>query len=434
MLLARAALCALSGLGVGETPELDELLAAFWQAPTAEARTACAAAIVRAGAPFDDVLRGLRRGRTYEVDVERGRILRERTGTNGLRHPYMILVPEDYTPERSWPVRLDLHGGMGAKEWKELDGAWSPGWGPVRNQIVVLPAGWWDSMWWEWSQVENIDAILREVGRTWNVDEDRVVAFGNSDGGAALFFLAMRTPDRFAGFTGAVAPPDRLVRDQFRPDGQCHVSNLADQRFLLIYGEKDKLVPLKHLTKYMELFEANGTAIDWHVLDGQKHSLTIPAPLEQDLARFLFRTTRDPLPDRLSWATERTDRYARRSWLVIDELEEPGPDHVVDETNLLPRWGTSIQLRGPTVARQPWGRVELERDGNRVRATTRRVRRFRLLISPDEFDLAEPIRVEVDGELVHEARVEPSVATLLVWAARDEDRTKLFAAEIVIEL
>jgi len=415
------------------TADLAALVRRFWAAPDVATRDAVAAEIVASGASFEAVAAELPHGRAYSADVPRGRLLRERAGIDGLRHPYMILAPEDYDPARTWPVRLDLHGGMGADEWEELDGSWSPGWGEVRGAFVVCPAGWWDSMWWEWSQVESIEAILRELRATWNVDEDRVVAYGASDGGAALFFLAMRRPDRFSGYAGHVAPPDRLVRADFRPDGQMHVSNLAGQRFLLGYGEKDTKVPLRFVERYMELFQAAGASIDWYVLPGQGHSLALPPEREQELAQYQWGIRRDPLPDTLSWATERTDRYARRSWLVIDELAPPEPGAKVDESNLLPRWGTSIQLRGPTAPRVPWGRVELVREGNRVTATTRSVARFRLLLSPDELDFAEPVVVTVDGEVRFEGRVEPSVATLLWWAARDDDRSVRFGAELAIE-
>ncbi len=426
--LAAALLAASAG-----DPPLGDLVERFWSASSPSARAEVAGWIVASGASVEEVLAALRRGRSYSAEAERGRLLRERTGTNGLRHPYMILVPEDYTPAKSWPVRLDLHGGMGAKEWKALDGAWSPGWRSAREQIVVVPAGWWDSMWWEWSQVENLEAILREVQATWNVDENRVVAYGGSDGGAALFFLAMRQPDRFAGYAGHVAPPDRLVRRDFRPDGQLHVSNLARQRFHLGYGELDEKVPLRFLEKYMALFERAGALLDWYVLPRQGHSLSLPSERERDLGRFLWKTKRDPHPDRIGWATERTDRYARRSWLVIDALAPAAPGHDVDETNLLPRWGTPIQLQGPTVPRVPWGSVDLEREGNRVRATTRRVRRFTLLLSPDAFDFSRPVVVEVNGRTVHDGLVEPSVATLLEWSAVDDDRTRLFTAKIAVE-
>ena len=76
----------------------------------------------------------------------------------------------------------------------------------------------------------------------------------------------------------------------------------------------------------------------------------------------------------------------------------------------------------------------MHRTGNLVEAEVTNVVRFTLLISADEFDLEQPIQVTVAGKSVFHDRVEPSVATLLKWAALDEDRTKLFAAEIEIAL
>ena len=58
---------------------------------------------------------------------------------------------------------------------------------------------------------------------------------------------------------------------------------------------------------------------------------------------------------------------------------------------------------------------------------------FTLLVSPDAFDLAQPVKVVANGRTVFDGRVEPSLATLLKWAARDNDRTMLFAAELHIK-
>ena len=59
---------------------------------------------------------------------------------------------------------------------------------------------------------------------------------------------------------------------------------------------------------------------------------------------------------------------------------------------------------------------------------------FTLLVSPDAFDLSQPIKVTANGKTVFNAKIEPSTATLLKWAARDNDRTMLYAAELKIIL
>jgi hypothetical protein len=74
------------------------------------------------------------------------------------------------------------------------------------------------------------------------------------------------------------------------------------------------------------------------------------------------------------------------------------------------------------------------RDGNTVRATTRGVAAFTLLASPDAFDLKRPITVIADGRTVFDRRIDTSVATLMKWAAIDNDRTMLYGAEIHVRL
>lgn len=411
-----------------EAPTDLEWAGKFWAEASIEGRDRIAEEWLLSEPEFQSAYDALSKGRVYPKDAPSGYILRKRTGSGGLVHPYLILVPENYTPEHKWPMRLELHGGMGAEEWDPDKAEWAGGWNKTGGGLVVLPAGWRDSMWWHASQAENIEAILRDVSANWNVDEDRIVAVGNSDGGAALFFLAMRMPDRFAGYAGYVAPPDRLVRADFEPDGQMHIDNLARQRFHLGFGERDIKVPIKHLRKYMELFESVGALLDWYVLEGQGHSLKISDERHQQFLKFVYGIRRKALPDELSWSTERTDRYARRSWLRIDKLSPSTGRTKVDTSRLLPRWGTSIQLRGKTVPRVPFGTVHLKRSANEISVTTSGVEGFTLLISPAQFDLDLPLTLKVNGSLVRNEIPKPSVKTMLHWAARDDDRTKLFAS------
>jgi hypothetical protein len=80
------------------------------------------------------------------------------------------------------------------------------------------------------------------------------------------------------------------------------------------------------------------------------------------------------------------------------------------------------------------GRVDLVRSGNTIQALTRGVSGFTLLLAPDRFDLSQPVKVIANGRQVFNGRVDPSLQTLLKWAARDNDRTMLYAAELNIKL
>jgi hypothetical protein len=80
------------------------------------------------------------------------------------------------------------------------------------------------------------------------------------------------------------------------------------------------------------------------------------------------------------------------------------------------------------------GRVDAMRRGNSFDVRTRGVETFTLLISPDVVDLARPIQVTVNGKSVHDAVISNDIATLVKWAARDQDRTMLYAAELHISV
>jgi hypothetical protein len=106
--------------------------------------------------------------------------------------------------------------------------------------------------------------------------------------------------------------------------------------------------------------------------------------------------------------------------IVLEGVYEP-TDIELPPTPIFPR-------------RKPSGRVDLTRRGNVVEASTEGVRAFTLLLSPSIFDFRRPITVVANGRTVFEGVVEPSVATLLKWAARDNDRTMVFGAELNIDL
>lgn len=85
-------------------------------------------------------------------------------------------------------------------------------------------------------------------------------------------------------------------------------------------------------------------------------------------------------------------------------------------------------------ARRPSGRVDLAKTGNVVRAETSGVAAFTLLLSPDAFDFTKPVSVIVNGRPTIETRIEPSVRTLMKWAAEDNDQTMLFGQELTISV
>ena len=78
------------------------------------------------------------------------------------------------------------------------------------------------------------------------------------------------------------------------------------------------------------------------------------------------------------------------------------------------------------------GRVDIRRKGNTFDAIVRDVAVFTLLLSPDAIDFNKPVVVTVNGKQVSGGTIKKDSVTLMRWAARDNDRTSLYQAELKI--
>src|SRR5262249_38999936 len=119
--------------------------------------------------------------------------------TNGVEHFYALNVPANYDPGRRYPVRFQLHGGVGGRENNQPRGS---GESPLQGaeQIYVVPYAWSEAPWWSDDQVLNLEAINDSIKRTYNVDENHVVVAGVSDGGTGAYYIGMRDTTPYASF------------------------------------------------------------------------------------------------------------------------------------------------------------------------------------------------------------------------------------------
>jgi pimeloyl-ACP methyl ester carboxylesterase len=466
---------------------------------------------VNAARDFDQTFARLRRGRSYAAGVPTG-IMRLSHDVAGRAFPYTVEVPENYDRSRPYQVRFQLHGGVGRPENAQR-GPGSIGALAGAEQIYVLPSAWDAVPWWHPGQMENLRLILDRLKRTYNVDENRVVISGVSDGGTGAYYLAMRDTTPYAsflplnGFIMILANPSLGLREQMFPN------NLRNKPFFVVNGGRDQLYPTSLVEPYVRHLQGGGVALTYAPQPEAGHNTAWWPTVKDTFERFVREHPRDPYPRTLTWEAEELEGGTSRAhWLRIDRLkprqsEDPLPDlneraggtspnfgvratgmritsvlkgsnadrlglqpgdliesingRVIPEgvplvdlmetldagsrlTLRVARDGSSRDIAGlfqpeqvPNVVAlfprpRASGRVDLVRDGNTIRATTRGVAAFTLLLSPDVFDFSRPISVVVDGRTAFEGRVEKSVETLMRWAAMDNDRTMLFGAELTI--
>jgi predicted esterase len=384
---------------------LDSAFAKFWSADDLSGRQKAAREILRLDASFAALQAKLRAGRSHAAKPKTGLIEESRKGTTDLRHEYVFMVPEDYDPSKAYRVAFYLHGGVSRQEpWKKGE----PWWRRFDrfqgvDQISVFPSSWRGSLWWQSSQIENLAAILQRLKSRYNVDENRVYLFGVSDGGTGAYYHAFKAPTIWAAFFVFLGNPGVLENPATGVDGLRFLPNLVNRPFFIVNAEKDELYPVNRVRPYIEDIQKAGVELVFRIEPGG-HNTRWWNSAQPEIDAFMESHVRKPLPDRLIWETERTDRFARLHWLVIEQLK-PGAVS---------------------------GRVELVREGNHIEVKTTGVSGYRLLLSADQFDFAQPINVVTNGAPSFRGSVEPSRETLLEWAARDDDRSTLFGAELAI--
>ena len=200
----------------------------------------------------------------------------------------------------------------------------------------------------------------------------------------------------------------------------------------VVNGGRDRLYPTAAVEPYVLHLKKAGVAIDYHPQPLGEHNTAWWPDVKDSYETFVATHPRKPSPDRLTWETSDL-AHNRAHWLVINKLgAQPGDAKTLPDVN---DYRPIEVLTVPMFDhRERSGRVDLVKTGNDVVAASRGVASFTLLISPDAFDLSQPIKVTANGKVMFEGKVQPGVATLMKWASKDNDRTMLYAAEIAITL
>jgi poly(3-hydroxybutyrate) depolymerase len=413
-----------------KVPALEAALQTLWAADTAERREAAIGGVLSSGVGYDDLAARLKSGRGYRP-AKTGRVNLP-SSDRGLSLDNVLEVPADYDPARLWSLRVSLHGGVG----RAAPGPNDPPARPLTNRIpgagelVLHPRAWAGSEWWTPGQVDNIARLVDRVRHDYNVDESRTYITGISDGGTGVYFFAMRAATPWAACLPLNGQPLVLANPDSGTEGQFFASNLTNCPLHVVNGGQDPLYPAAAVAPLVAMFKRGGVAVDFQVYPDAGHDVSWWPEERAKFEAFLAGHKRVAHPSRISWETDRTDRGNRFRWLVIDRLGQRGSDRPLPDVNRFAA-GNGREVPLFTRSRQS-GRVDVTRQGNTFEAETRGVTTFTLLLSPDVVDFASPVRVVVNGRTVQEMKVEKSARTLLTWAARDNDRTMLYGAELKI--
>src|SRR4029453_18446252 len=270
------------GVSAQSPSAIDEAFTRFFLADDPAAAGIEADRIVASGVTFDEAWTRLKKGRQYIFEKKGEFALRWKSKVG----PYfnnVVDVPAGYDPSRQWPLRVQLHGGVGrpspnAVPQRPGNPEGLPPQGRTVNriegepQIYAHPSGWADAQWWDVEQIDNILRLVDTLKRRYNIDESRIYITGISDGGTGVYYMAMKSPTTWASYlplNGSIAV---LRAAQNGADGELYGNNLINAPLYIVNGEQDPLYPVWQVEPHMAWFKQLGVPFVFRPQAGAVHN------------------------------------------------------------------------------------------------------------------------------------------------------------------
>jgi phospholipase/carboxylesterase len=187
----------------------------------------------------------------------------------GSRGGFSLYVPEYYTPDRAWPLVMALHGGSGHGRgflWSWLRDARS------RGAILVAPTATGSATRETWAlmgddtDTPNLARILELVRRRCNVDPDRLLLTGMSDGGTFCYVTGLESASPFTHLAPVAAAFHPLMA------GMADADRLRALPVYLVHGRLDWMFPVEVARQARQALSVAGAAVTYRELDDLSHT------------------------------------------------------------------------------------------------------------------------------------------------------------------
>jgi predicted esterase len=344
--------------------------------------------------------------------------------------PFLVYVPKGYRPTKKTPLYIYLHGALINK----LDftaSEYIPNGLEVsvmtkaieQNAFIIYPLGKKDFGWLY--QQQAFETVLKEVLHVksrYNIDDNKIYIGGHSNGGSGAFWFALNKPSIFASFFGF----NYLPKTYF---GNTSLRNLNNTKtFYGISGSEDTTFPLPLVNPIYKLGVNNGANWKNYVKKG-KHALPF---YERDSINFIFdtlaTTTRNPFPKKIEWETDNI-KNGRNAWLEIlelDTLAEKASWHHTSNPTVVQNGKEGVL----DFNKNKSGAVIATVKGNTIDIQTSRVKRMKLYISADMFDLNQQLKLTINGKDHINLKLLPDKNVIVEEFLKTKDREFIVANKI----
>ncbi len=326
---------------------------------------------------------------------------------------YLVQLPLEYHPGRSYPVLFVLHEGNGIpqtmlRRWAALAGQ--------HGYLLVAPV--WDRNLggpYGYTSEEHAAVldVLRDLRRRFPVDSDRVFLAGWGEGGNMAYDVGLAHPDQFAGVIPIAARPRKFAQvywrnAQYLPfyvvDGGLDGDNPKETRLLF-----RNWVPRGYPSLYVEY---KGRGYEWFAAE---------LPMIFDWMSRKTRTAAFPELGRSAGGGAFGEEFYsmrpsdnRFYWLSAEELSER-------HNNEGPKWRSTLS------AAALQARIA---ERNLINVHVRGFRKVTVWLGPGMIDFDKPVTIHLNQQVRWAKKVTPDPTTLLEDLYQRGDRQHLYWAKV----
>ena len=196
------------------------------------------------------------------VTASTGVIHRPATKEHG---EYSLYIPENYTPNRRWPMIITMHGGHGRGDDYLL--TWLR---PAKSKgYIVLSPKSLDQTWSLMQpgvDIRSILSMVEELLDEYSIDTGRLFATGLSDGGTFSFALGLSCPKLFAGIAPIAAAGEFIALFDLEKSKALPI--------FMVHGEKDFIFPVAMARRTYALLNQSGSNAIYKELPEWGHAYT----------------------------------------------------------------------------------------------------------------------------------------------------------------
>jgi phospholipase/carboxylesterase len=183
----------------------------------------------------------------------------------GRRGGFSMYVPEDYSPDREWPLIMALHGGGGTGRaflWTWMRSA------RTRGAVLVTPT----SVGATWAlsgpdgDTPNLARILDGVRGGWNIDPERLLLTGMSDGGTFTYVSGLEAGSPFTHLAPVSASFHPMIAQMADPD------RMRGLPIFLTHGALDWMFSIDVARGADEALRAAGADVTYREIDDLSHA------------------------------------------------------------------------------------------------------------------------------------------------------------------